>query len=224
MNNVEEVIQAISIGLIVAGFLLSTSRFLKAIELCKECLFILGNRAGIKDQKLSKSFYKMIYFTMWKASCLISDDTNAIKYAENILQIYRESGERLEERKLSIGIAEMYFNRSKYQQAKQLYEKALLISKEIGDRNGETTSYLNLGAVCATVGEYKKAREYLEKSLTMQKEIGDRNEEATCYANLGTVYLSVGKYEKAREHLEKSLAMQKEIGDRNGEAVCYGNL
>ena len=38
MNNVDEVIQIISIGLIVAAFLLNTSRFVKAIELCNDFL------------------------------------------------------------------------------------------------------------------------------------------------------------------------------------------
>ena len=66
MNNVDEVIQVISIGLIIAGFLLNTNRFLKAIELCKECLFILKDTAGLKDKKMSKSFFIWIYFTMHK--------------------------------------------------------------------------------------------------------------------------------------------------------------
>ena len=44
MNSVDDVMQVISIGLIVAVFLLNTSRYLKAIELSKECLFILKDR------------------------------------------------------------------------------------------------------------------------------------------------------------------------------------
>ena len=37
---------------------------------------------------------------MWRACSLISDNTNAIKYGEKLLQIYRESGERFEECKI----------------------------------------------------------------------------------------------------------------------------
>ena len=81
MYNIDEVIQAISIGTIVAGFCLNTNRFRKSIELCKECLFVLNDRPGIKDEKLTKSFYVKIYFTMWKACSLTNDTTNAIKYA-----------------------------------------------------------------------------------------------------------------------------------------------
>ena len=64
MNNVDEVIQVISIGLILAGFLLNTCRFLKSIELCEECLLILKDKAGTIDEKLTQSCYKKIYFTM----------------------------------------------------------------------------------------------------------------------------------------------------------------
>ena len=226
MNNLDEVIQAISIGLILAGFLLNTNRLLKAIELCKECLFILKDRdrAGIKDKKLSKSLYIRIYLIIWKACNCIGDNTNTIKYAEKLLQIHRESGERLEEYKLSLTLGEMYFYQSKYKEAKQLLEKALLISKQIGDRNGEAYCYDTLGRVCIQVREYEKAREHLEKSLALQKELGGREGAASSYGNLGILYRSVGEYDKAREHIEKSLAITREIGDRNGEANCYTSL
>ena len=114
-----EVIQVISVSLIVVGFLLNTRRFLRAIELCKECLFILKDRADIKDEKLSKSFFKSIYCTMWKACGLINDETNAMKYAEKILQICNDRGERLEECTLSIFLAEMYFHPAKYLPSKE---------------------------------------------------------------------------------------------------------
>ena len=211
MYNVDEFLQVISIGLIVTGFLLNTNRFLKSIELCKECLFILKERAGIKDEKLAKSFSVRIYFTMWKACRLISDDTNAIEYAKTVVNLFSELGE-------------MYFHEGKYQQAEILSKKALLISKEIGYRGGEACSYTNLGVVDESVGEYEKAKEHHEKSLAIQKEIGNRNGEATSFMNLGNVYQSVGEYEKAKEHLEKSLVIQREIGDRRGEASCYINL
>ena len=123
MNSVEEVIQVISIGLIVANFLLNTNRFLRAIELCKECLFILKDRVCIKDQKLGKSLCMRIYLIIWEACDRINDKTNALKYAEKLLQIYHESGETLEEYKLSETLGRMYFYQSKYVQAILLTEK-----------------------------------------------------------------------------------------------------
>ena len=218
MNSVEEVIQVISIGLIFASFLLNTNRFLKSVQLCKECLFILKDRV-IKYRKLTKSLYMRIYLILWKACTRIGDNKNATNHSEKLLQIYRGSGESLEKYKIR-----MYLHQRKYVQAMQLSEKELLTSKELGDRNGEAICYTNLGNMYQSVSEYQKAREHLEKSVVIRKEIGDRNGEASSYANLGAVYTAVGEYEKAREHLEKSLVISKELGDRNGEATCYTNL
>ena len=224
MKNLDKVFQVISVGLIVAGFLLNTNRFLKAIELFKECLFLLRDRAGVIDEKLRKSFYKRIYFTMWMASSLMNDNKNTITYAEELLKICCESGERLEEYIISKVLTNIYLEQGKYAKAKRLSEKALLISKEIGDRNGEAVCYANLGNNYQLVGKYEEAREHLEKSLAINEEIGDINLEATCYRILGNVYQSVGDYEKAREYLEKSLAIYKDIGDRHGEATSLTNL
>ena len=65
MKNLDEVRKVIIIGLIVAGFLLNTCRFLKAIELCRECLIFLKGLTGIIDEKFNKLLYKIIYFNMW---------------------------------------------------------------------------------------------------------------------------------------------------------------
>ena len=188
MNNMDEVLQAISIGLIVACFLLNTNRILKSIEICKECLVILGNNVGVKDDIVAKSLYKLIYMILSDAYSAINNNTNALKYVEEILQIYRCSEEKLAEYKLSFKLAETYFYQSKYVKARELLEKALLISIEIGDRIGEASCYAILGKVYQSAGEYEKAREHIKKSLTICTEIGHRDGEAFYYANLGDVY------------------------------------
>ena len=163
---------------------------------------------------------------MWKACSLISDNTNAIKYAENILQIYHENGERLEECELSSDLAVTYFDQCKYPEAKQLSEKALLISREIGDRENEAHCHGILGVVYQSIGEYEKAKGHLEKQLLIQKETEGEGGKVNSYTylKLGVVYRLLGEYKKAREHLERSLAIHKEIGDRKGEANSYLSL
>ncbi|KAL9951646.1 hypothetical protein ACROYT_G044353 [Oculina patagonica] len=224
MDNIDEIIQTISIGLIVAHFLLNTGRVLKAIELCKECLFILDNTPLIREEKKSYFLYKMIYWTVLLAFLRIDDYTNVIKYATKILFIARECGDRFEECRVYQLLASLYLRQSKYVEAKEHSEKALLISTEIGDKDGEASCYGNLGEVYRSVGKYEKAKEYHMKALAIRKEIGDRNGEASCYGNLGTVFHSVGEYDKAKEYHERALKMKKEIGNRDGEATAYGNL
>ncbi|XP_078352786.1 uncharacterized protein LOC144637598 [Oculina patagonica] len=224
MNNMKEILPTISISLIVADFLINTGRVPKAIELCKECLFILDNTPLIKEKKKFILLCMEIYWKVLLAYGSIDDYTNVIKYAKKILPILRERGDRFEEFTVSQLLAISYLRQSKYVEAEEHSEKALLISTEIDDKYGEADCYENLGTVYQSVGEYEKAKEHHMKALAIRKEIGDRNGEASCYGKLGKVFQFVGEYEKAKEYHERALAMKKETGDRDGEATEYANL
>ncbi|KAL9950913.1 hypothetical protein ACROYT_G043485 [Oculina patagonica] len=200
MNNIDEITQAISIGLIVANFLINTRRVLKAIELCKECLFIFDNTQLVKEEKKYKLLCKHIYSTVLLAYWFINDLTNAIKYGKKLLYILQKCRQGKEECQINITLATLYHCQR------------------------EASCYGNLGAVYQSVGEYEKAKDYCLKALAIRREIGDRNGEASCYGKLGAVFRSVGEYEKARDYHMRALTIRKEMVDRNGEACCYGDL
>ena len=224
MNNIEELLLAITIALVVATFLLNTGHALKAIELCKESLVLLNNNAQRIKKQLSKLIYIRIYRTMLEAHNPIHDNTNAITYGRKLLVLYCECGMTVQEGWLSMRLSQIYICREKYLEAKEFCERAITIMKEIGDRNGEAMAYGNLGIVFQSLSDYVKAKEYHEKSLAITIELGDRNVEVANYGNLGIVFQSLGDYVKAKEYHEKALAINIEIGDRAGEATNYGNL
>ena len=80
MNYEEEIIQAISISLVVVTFLVNTGRALKAIELCKENLVLLSDKALSIEKQLGQLILKKIYNIMIKAYRRVSDYTNVIAY------------------------------------------------------------------------------------------------------------------------------------------------
>ena len=51
MNDIKEIIQAIYISFVVATFLYMTGRARKAIELCRESLVLLNNKALEKEEQ-----------------------------------------------------------------------------------------------------------------------------------------------------------------------------
>ena len=218
-----EVIQAISIGIIIAIFLLNTCRVLRAIVLLKECLIILNNKAAITDE-VFEICYKMIYLKIFEGYCLTNDYTSAIQYGSKLIDVCQKSGEKAMESKLTINLAKLYQRQSKYLEAKELFEKALAINTEIGNRKGEASANGNLGTVFQSLGEYVKAKDYLQKALKITREVGDRKEEASCYVNLGILFNGLGEHCKAKDYIEKGLDIKKEIDDKSGEASCYGNL
>ena len=251
MNDLEEIIQAIYLGLLVATFLYMTGRARKAIELCKESLVLLHNKALEKDEQFSKCLYEAIYRVMLAAYLLIRDHSNAIAYGRKLLAIEQELaaiyeaqnkyveakelheraisilnkiGYRIEEAQACHRLAIFYRSLSKFAKAKAYHEKALAIFIDIGDRNGEGSCYANLGTVFLHLGDHAKANEYHEKALAIAIEIGERNGEESCYVNLGIMFSDLGNYAKAKEYHEKALAIAIEIGDRIREGSCYVNL
>ncbi len=176
MNNVAEIVQTVFIGLLVARFLLNTCRVLKAIELCKECLVTLNNKAFEDKDTLTKTIYKDVYQTMSRAYFLINNYTGAIKYARKFLAIHHALGERFEESRLSIEIGTWFYRQNKFEEAKELSQRALLLTLENNDKKREALCYVNLGSVLHCLGEYDEAREHLEKAFSVMKAFGERNE------------------------------------------------
>ncbi len=230
MNDTEGVLQVIVMGLCVATFLLNTDRVLKAIEICKECLNFLHTKALGTEEQLGKNVYGEIYNAMFRAYSGIHDYTNAIKYGNELLLIYRECGDTTEEGKLAIALASIYIHtavtavQERRSEARELFEKAINILEETGDKKRQADAYAQIGNVSHRLGEYVKAKEYLEKALSIKIEIRDREGEATTYGTLGCLFRCLGEHGKAKEYHEKALAMRFQMGDRAGEALDYGNL
>ncbi len=242
MDNIDTVIKAIIISIVVANFLQNTGRASKAVDLLKECLVLLNSEALSKDLQQAESHFSGIRHVF-----------RSIQYRfENLLaESYRSVGlecyDRVElfatkelfEKALAIdikidnktgeatdyGCLGTVFNCvGQYIKAEKYHKKALAIRMEIGDRSGEASSYGNLGSVFCIFGEYVKAKEYHEKALAIDIKLGDRKEEAAHYGNLGSVFQALGEFVKLKEYHEKALAIRKEIGDRHGEASSYERL
>ena len=224
MDNINKVMQAIHIGMVVALFLLNTSRVLKAIELCKECLILINDIAPYMTQTFVKSLYSVAYSLMFNGYTLINDYTSAIKWGRKLLVLLREFGVRDMEGKVSIHLAALYECQCKYTEATELCKKALSIMIKSGDRELEQACYGKLGILFYSIGEYARAEEFLQQALQISKEIGDKIGEAAAYSNLGGVLQSLGEYVKAEEHTRRGLRITKELGNKNVEATCYGNL
>ena len=225
MGNVTEVLENMFfIGYVVVKFLLNTNRVLKAIELSKECVLLLNNKALEKEQEFVSLSYIVLYRIVLKGYRLINDHTSGIECCRNLLVVFRRCGDKDREGGVIIEMAAFHQDLGNHKEAKGLYEKALSITIETGQRRGEATCYGNLGNIFQCLGEYGKANEHLQKALAIRKELDDRGGEASCYGNLASVFQSLSEYHKAEEYLEKALVIAKEVGDKKGEAVWYGNL
>jgi len=224
MEGTDEFIQAVTISMLIAGFLLKTNRVLKSIELCKECVILLSSKDLEKQMEAARSFQISLHVIMLMGYTTINEHTSVIDCAKKLLVLYQGCGERAKQIMVIMAMADSYNHQSKYSKAKEFYEKALGIMRETGDRLLERSCCGKLGIVLRCLGEFAKAKKCHEKALQMSKEIGDRKEESTEYANLAAVLLSLGEFDKAEEYLMKALAITHERGDKVREGACYGIL
>ena len=199
MNNIEDILQVICIGLAVATFLLNTGRGLKAIEVCQECLISLNNEVLKTEGELFNFINICIDQIIFRAYCLIPDYAKALILGRELLEIYHKCRKKDKEGNLTIALAKICEEQYRYVEARGLYEKAIKTMKEIGDKENEAYTTEKFGITSYYLGDYDKAQEYLEKALAIRLQISDKEGEAADYGNLGTVFKSLGEYEKAKE-------------------------
>ena len=145
MNNVGDILQAITIGLVVATFLLNTGSDLKAIEVCKECLIVLNSDILKTEIEIFNLLKTAIYIIIFKTYCVIHDYTKALSYGRRLLQIYRECGKTHNEGNLTVKLAKICELQYKYEESRDLYKKAIEIMKGMGDRENEAHTYDKTG-------------------------------------------------------------------------------
>ena len=142
MNDVEEILQAIFIGLLVANFIINTGRGSKAIELCKETLVLLNHKTLNIEKQLGQFIYKVIYGTMFNAYRRVSDHTNALACGRKLLAIHQECSDTVQEGMLSLALAQICQRQSMYAEAKDLYERAIPLMRTTGNSEKRRGNHL----------------------------------------------------------------------------------
>ena len=209
MHNEDEVL--LTSLFLVSQYLRNTNRVPKAIEMCKDVLFLLEHKTlGNIDQTCVKRFENV--------------HSHPIKHGTKRLFTFRQVFARKVELRTTCTLAELYQSQRKYSEAEGLYLKAIHIAEKIGDRKIEATSYENLGGIFTSLGKYVKAKEHWEKALAIAEKIGNGKIVARSYGNLGVMFLFLGEHVKAKEHCEKALAIAEKTGDRKIEATSYQGL
>jgi len=140
MENIYEVFEAISSGTVVARYLVNTTRVQKAIEVYKECLFLLNEASGNEKEPFI-SAYITIWLGMLKGYYLINDLTSVIECGRTLIALLRACGDRQGEGMLLGGLGNVYQSIGEYGRAEAYQKKALVIIKEIGDRKTEAKCY-----------------------------------------------------------------------------------
>ena len=119
MDNILEIIQTIHIGAVVATFLFNTGRIIKAVDIFNECLVLLNGKARETIKERTTPFLIYVYRKLLDAYTLVYDHTRAIECGKKLLVTLHNSGQKEVEGITLLKLANIYYQRSKYEEAKQ---------------------------------------------------------------------------------------------------------
>jgi tetratricopeptide (TPR) repeat protein len=120
--------------------------------------------------------------------------------------------------------------RSRFAEARPLYERALILAEIVfGPEHDQTSAILNnLGHLLLRAGDYRAARTALERSLAISEPaLGPTHPKVgATLDNLGQAFLGLGDLSEARQHLERALLIMEAADepDRVRIGIALGNL
>jgi tetratricopeptide (TPR) repeat protein len=164
------------------------------------------------------------HYLLGKAAEHESKWTEAQRYFEQALSLYRELGDRLGEANTIRNLGDVALAQGRYEEAAGRYEEALALYCQIGAWLGEAHAIDSLGEVARAQERYEEAAGRYEEALALYRQIGDRLGEANAIKGLGDVARLEDRYEEAAGRYEHALALYRQLGFRLGEANAIKGL
>ena len=143
-----------------------------------------------------------------------------IAYAEQALQLARNSGYKRGEAEALNNIGVGYYFSSDYDKVLEYYKNTLDIYQQIGDEEGIS----KVGTLYFRIARYRKALENYEAALAIAKKSGDKKQIVQLVSNIADVYSNLGDYDSSLQWYNNLLFNQEQIGDSIGQAVTVEKI
>ena len=237
MDEVDEILQVLFIGIAMASVLLQTRRFIKAIELFSECLALLKTYSLKLEKYKLNELFALVYDRLFNLYCLVSDYKNAINSGEEALCLCRENGDYGGEAVWLNKMVDVHLFFGEKRKAKESFEKALELFREqrenfeglLLEANTHEKEIIagflhRLGGVSLLRCEHSKANNYLERARAVFKETGNRKKELDLLIHVGNLYKVNEEYKQAKVYYEEALVIAEAVGGTYEKGVAYGKL
>ncbi len=240
---------AVSVGDRIAIAWVSNSRFVEALDLCKQVLTvfqdyrILGNIARAEEvlgfvQEAINHYQQALYLcpeeklqdkatTLGYMAQVIAeqgDITQAIALWQQSLEIQQQIGD-VKGKAATLGsIAQVFRQQGDITQAIALWQQSLEIEQQIGDVEGKATTLNNMAEVFAEQGDITQAIALWQQSLEIEQQIGNVKDKATTLNNMAVAFYQQGDITQAIALWEQSLEISEQIGNVQGKATTLNNM
>ncbi len=152
-----------------------------------------------------------------------SNYTEALRYDEQALDIYRSASDSLRIANTLNNIALIYDEQGRYKEAIDYYRKAYEIYKHRSDDEKIAVVALNLGVVYKGIGDYGNSILNYRGALGTFKLLDHDYGVAVCYVNIGSIFLSLPQYDSALKYSLLAEEMFHMLTFTRFEAVATGN-
>jgi tetratricopeptide (TPR) repeat protein len=200
---------AVSVGARIASNWVNNSRFVEALELCKQVL------AVFQDYR--------ILGRVARAEEVLGFVQEAVTHYQQVLDLCPE--EELQEKATTLNnMALIFAQQGDISKAIALYEQSLEIKEQIGDVQGKAATLNNMAQVFAQQGDIPKAIALWEQSLEITEQIGDVKGKATTLNYMALIFAQQGDIPKAIALWEQNLEIFEQIGDVKLKATTLNNM
>jgi CHAT domain-containing protein/tetratricopeptide (TPR) repeat protein len=121
-------------------------------------------------------------------------------------------------------IAITHKNLGNYQEAIDLYTRALEGLSQYGDRYGQAMVLNNLGKAQELLGQADRAVASYQQALVIARDISERRGESVLLGNLGFIMLARADLTRAADYFQQQLQLTRDLGNRNEEANALSGL
>jgi len=125
------------------------------------------------------------------------------------IEIKKELGDKEGVVKLQINTGTLYKEMKKFDEARQLFEKALQTTKE---KRLVINCHLEIGRLYHAQGNIPKAKEEIELALNLASPTKFVNEQGDCFRELARIAYKENKKDKSREFYQKALEIYNSHG------------
>lgn len=144
--------------------------------------------------------------------------------AQEALETRRQLGEETAVARGLNGLAVIFRDSQRYDEAAQAFEQALALRRAIEDQRGIADTLLHLGGVEGLRGNNVRAVQLWNEALAIAQTQGDRASEANLLTCLGSAHYRSGQTKDAVTLLEKAKRIAGNLGDRLLEADTLRSL
>jgi serine/threonine protein kinase/tetratricopeptide (TPR) repeat protein len=121
-------------------------------------------------------------------------------------------------------VASWLVGRSRYAEAKQLYDRVIQINQTAGAQKDLAGACLNAARVLDLMGKPDEAQDYIKRALEAAVPIGDKYNETLARILRGEILAKEGHPSEAEQEIQRALTLARETNNESTEALALSNL